>query len=154
TTRTVYDVFGFFQKSFVKTIETWNIADEQQLAFVAKMKDLREEFDRLTPEMVDYCKLECRQLAALMSAFREVCIEADIVPERWAGPGWIAASLLKKHDIPKRPQTAREALRGDASHELRRPERDRQFDEAASLAFYGGRFEVSRIGHIPVPVYE
>jgi DNA polymerase type B, organellar and viral len=154
TTRTVYDVFGFFQKSFVKTIEKWNIATEQELAFVAKMKELREEFDRLTPAMVDYCKLECRQLAALMSAFREACIAADTVPERWAGPGWIAASLLKKHGIPKRPQTAKEALRDGASRELRRPERERQFEEAASSAYYGGRFEVSRIGHVPGPVWE
>jgi len=41
-----------------------------------------------------------------------------------------------------------------ASSELRRPQRDPDFEVAASLAFYGGRFEVSRIGHIPDPVYE
>ena len=40
------------------------------------------------------------------------------------------------------------------SSELRRPQRDPDFEVAASLAFYGGRFEVSRIGHIPDPVYE
>jgi hypothetical protein len=154
TTRTVYDTFAFFQSKFVTAIEDWKVANDEERAFIAQMKAQREEFDRLTPEMVDYCKLECRQLAALMSAFREVCIAADIVPERWCGPGWIAASLLKKYGIPKRPQTAREALLDDASRALRRPARDRQFEEAASLAFYGGRFEVSRIGYIPGPVWE
>jgi hypothetical protein len=44
-----------------------------------------------------------------MSDFREVCIATDTVPKQWSGAGWIAASLLKKHGIPKRPLTAKEA---------------------------------------------
>jgi hypothetical protein len=69
--------------------------------------------------MIDYCTLECRLLASLMSNFREVCIEADIVPKEWSGPGWIAARLLEKHGIPKRPLTANEALLAvDASERL------------------------------------
>ena len=36
----------------------------------------------------------------------------------------------------------------------RRSERDRELEVGASGAFYGGRFEVSRIGHIPGPVWE
>jgi hypothetical protein len=155
TTRTVYDVFAFFQTSFVVAINNWNIGTEQERAFVAENKAKREDFDGVTAGMIDYCTLECRLLASLMSAFREVCIAADIVPARWSGPGWIAARLLEKHGIPKRPQTANEALLANAgAPQLRRPVRDPEFEKAASLAFYGGRFEVSRIGHIPGPVYE
>lgn len=36
----------------------------------------------------------------------------------------------------------------------RRPERDREFEVAANNAYYGGRFEGSRIGSISGPVYE
>jgi hypothetical protein len=41
-----------------------------------------------------------------------------------------------------------------SSIRLRRPERDRQFEFAGNHAYYGGRFEVSRIGSISGPVYE
>jgi hypothetical protein len=153
TTRIVYEVLSFFQSSFVKTIKNWNIGSEQERAFVAKMKDKRGRFDGLDADMIEYCKLECRWLSLLMSDFREKCIAADIVPERWGGPGWIAASVLKKYGIPKRPETAAEAARaGTRRPQLRRPERDPELEIAANDAFYGGRFEVSRIGHIPVPV--
>ena len=109
TTRTVYDVIGFFQCSFISALEKWNIGTEQERAFIAENKVKRGDFAGLTAEMIDYCKLECRSLASLMSDFREVCIAADTVPKQWSGAGWIAASLLKKHGIPKRPLTANEA---------------------------------------------
>ena len=38
--------------------------------------------------------------------------------------------------------------------QLRRPERDREFERAANHGYYGGRFEVSRYGFIPGPVYQ
>src|SRR5215472_15320303 len=38
--------------------------------------------------------------------------------------------------------------------QLRRPERNREFELAANHAYYGGRFEVSRHGFIPRPVYQ
>ena len=109
TTRTVYDVIGFFQCSFISALEKWNIGTEQERAFIAENKVKRGDFAGLTAEMIDYCKLECRLLASLMSDFREVCIATDTVPKQWSGAGWIAASLLKKHGIPKRPLTANEA---------------------------------------------
>jgi hypothetical protein len=138
TTRTVYDVFGFFQSSFVSTIEKWNIGTEQERAFIAENKDKREDFAGVTAGMIDYCTLECRLLASLMSAFRKVCMEADIVPKEWSGPGWIAARLLEKHGIPKRPLTTNEALlAGAGAPQLRRPARDPEFEDGASLAFYG-----------------
>jgi hypothetical protein len=44
--------------------------------------------------------------------------------------------------------------KGSRLSALRRPERDRQFEAAANLAYYGGRFETSRIGQIPETVYQ
>jgi hypothetical protein len=174
STRTVYDVIGSYQSTFASALEAWNIGSDEERAFVARMKDKRRTFEGLTGEMIDYCALECRQLALLMTDFRNVCIETDTVPERWCGAGWIAASMLKRHAIPKRPLTAKEVLRdarrservsssselapskrrAPARTQLRRPERDYEFEVAATAAFYGGRFEVSTIGHIPGPVYE
>jgi hypothetical protein len=122
----------------------------------------RGEFLHLTDAMIEYCKLECRYLAMLMTEFREVCAAAGISPMQWSGAGWLAAALLNKHGIPKRPLTAREVAalaerkqgRDSKPATLRRAERDRQFEKAANLAFYGGRFETSRIGMLSTTVYE
>jgi hypothetical protein len=53
--------------------------------------------------IIDYCKLECRYLAMLMTEFRKVCSEGGISPQEWRGAGWLASALLKKHGVPKRP---------------------------------------------------
>ena len=162
STRTVYETFGFFQCSLVDAIEKWTIGSEHERAIIAKNKKLRDEFSELTGEIIEYCELECRLLSTLVTALREVCIAAGIVPKQWSGAGWLAAALLDKNGVPKRPLTAKEtAARGEkkpGKHAkpacLRRPERDREFEIAANLAYYGGRFEVSRHGFIPRPVYQ
>jgi hypothetical protein len=160
--RTIYETLGFFQCSFVKAIDDWEIGCKEDRALIAANKKRRGEFVKLTAEIIEYCKLECRYLAMLMSEFRAVCATAGIVPKQWSGAGWLAAALLDKHGIPKRPLTQREVtalLQQEPSKSrrairLRRPERDRQFEEAASRAYYGGRFETSRQGLIKGPVYQ
>jgi hypothetical protein len=160
--RTVNETFGFFQCSFVKAINDWNIGTEEERRIIAENKARRDEFSELTAEIIDYCKLECRLLAILMTEFRKVCLEAGISPQEWRGAGWLASALLKKHGVPKRPLTAREAAaradripsKNPRPSEPRRPARDRKFEIAANLAFYGGRFETSRIGLISSPVYQ
>jgi hypothetical protein len=161
--RTIYETLGFFQCAFVKAIRDWDIGTEQERATIAANKMQRDEFVRLTDTIIEYCKLECRYLATLMTEFREVCTATGILPKQWSGAGWLASALLDKHGIPKRPLTAREqeaigerkpSKNPRPSGGLRRPERDRQFESAANLAYYGGRFETSRIGLICGPVYQ
>lgn len=108
STRTVYEALGFFQCSFVKALTNWNIGSEHERDLIAKNKDLRDQFTELTPEIIEYCKLECRHLATLMTQLREVCTQAGISPKQWSGAGWLAAALLDKHGVPKRPLTVRE----------------------------------------------
>ena len=134
-------------------------AASEERAIIAENKTQRDEFLQLTDEIIGYCKLECRYLAMLMTEFREVCTAAGILPKQWSGAGWLASALLEKHGIPKRPLTAREVAalaerkpsKSPKPAGLRRPERDRQFELAANLAYYGGRFETSRIGLISGP---
>jgi hypothetical protein len=160
--RTINETLGFFQCSFVKAIKDWNIGTEEDRRIIAENKARRDEFSELTGEIINYCKLECRYLAMLMTEFREVCAAAGILPRQWRGAGWLAAALLKKHGVPKRPLTEREAAalaerkpsKNPKPSEPRRPKRDPKFEIAANAAFYGGRFEVSTIGPIPGPVYE
>jgi hypothetical protein len=98
----------------------------------------------------------------LMTDFRDVCSEAGISPQEWRGAGWLASALLKKHGVPKRPLTAREAAalaerkpsKNPRPSEPRRPQRDPKFEIAASAAFCGNRAEVSALGFIPGPIYK
>jgi hypothetical protein len=160
--RTVNETLGFFQCSFVKAISDWNIGTVEDRCVIDENKTRRNEFSELTDEIIEYCKLECRYLAMLMTEFRKVCSEAGISPQEWRGAGWLASALLKKHSVPKRPLTAREAAalaerppsKNPKPREPRRPARDPKFEIAASAAFCGNRAEVSALGYIPGPIYQ
>jgi len=159
SSRTIHETLGFFQSTFVKAVTDWNIGNEAERAIIKANKDIRAEFENLNDQMVEYCTLECRYLAALMTEFREVCYTARIRPTRWAGAGWLAAAMLKQHGALKRPLTAseqKEAAERKPSKALtpRRPARDRELDIAGNLGYYGGRFEISRIGFIRGPLFE
>ena len=154
TCRTVYEAFGFFQCSFVDAITKWNIGSEEERAIIVENKNRRADFSRLTDEIKEYCTLECRLLAMLMEKFRETCTEVGIRPREWSGAGELAAALFKKHGIPKRPLTPGERAAHQTSASPRRRERDPQFEIAANSAYYGGRFEISRLGFLKGPIYE
>jgi hypothetical protein len=160
--RTVNETLGFFQCSFVKAITDWKIGTDEERSVIAENKTRRDEFSQLSDEIIKYCKLECRYLAMLMTDFRDVCSEAGISPQQWRGAGWLASALLKKHGVPKRPLTAREAAalaerkpsKNPRPSEPRRPQRDPKLEIAASAAFCGNRAEVSALGFIPGPIYK
>jgi hypothetical protein len=163
SSRTVYETLGFFQCSFVKAIDNWGIGCALERSVIAENKDRRSEFSRLTPEIIEYCKLECRYLALLMEALRSVCAKTGISPKQWRGAGWLAAALFEQHNVPKRPLTRaeetadrvdRKPSKNPKPERLRRPKRDPEFERAANSAYYGGRIEVSRIGSIPGPIYQ
>lgn len=162
SSRTVYETLGFFQCAFVKAIDNWTIGSDEERAVIAANKARRVEFSTLTEGIIEYCKLECRYLATLMTEFREVCTAVGIVPKQWSGAGWLAAALFEMHGVPKRPLTARETAalaekkpaKNSRPTAPRRPERDREFEVAANRAFYGGRAEISGTGWISGPVYQ
>jgi len=106
--RTVYETLGFFQCTFVKAITNFNIGSKQERTVIAENKMCRDAFSKLTKEIIEYCKLECRHLTMLMEEFRNVCAAAGIEPKQWSGAGWLASALLDKHEMPKRPLTSKE----------------------------------------------
>lgn len=135
---TVNEVGGFFQVPFVKALKNWEIGTPEAIEFIGANKDKREEFETITDEISDYCRLECRYLAELMTKFRETCIKAQIVPRQWRGAGHIAARLHELHGTPKRKTLTRSIA----------------LDDFVSNAYYGGRFEVTTIGRIRGTVWE
>lgn len=140
TTRTIYETFGFFQMSFLRALKEFKIAEGDNLEFIEQNKDARETFSAVTEDMKRYCHTECAYLAALMEKLRDYCNEADIKPRSWNGAGKLAEAMHKEHETLSRI-ALEELVKSDVLL-------------MAKKAYYGGRFEVTRIGAIDQPVYE
>jgi hypothetical protein len=75
-----------------------------------------------------------------MTSLRQATIDAGIFLDRWDGAGRIAHYMLKTHGARRRADLERKHQKGLLT--------------AAHAAYYGGRFEVTRLGHIDEPVIE
>lgn len=152
--RTFYEVFGFFQKSFLKVLHEFDIGTPAERELIERNKAARGGFagDGLTDDMFcpfltqterDYCATEVRFLAELMEKFRDNCEAADIRPRTWNGAGKLSAALHRTHETitaARVSETVPEAVR-----------------TLASRAYYGGRFETTRHGAVrgtDGPLYE
>jgi len=140
TTRTIYETFGFYQKSFLRAIKEFKIGAESERERIARNKMARSSFESIDQEVRDYCALECNYLAQLMEKLREYCYAAGIVPKSWNGAGKLASALHKLHGTMERQQIEMLVPKGVL--------------EYASAAYYGGRFEITRTGKIEDKVYE
>lgn len=149
TARCIFDVFGLFQSSFVKTAKIWEPEDASRIDAMSEMKRLRSEFSAVTPEMLSYNSDECRRLARIMTRFRDHCYKAEISPKEWSTAGALADALMVKHRPPKRPpETAEEREAWKGSRTVRWPARPPEFEKAVRYAMFGGRQEAPCRGHI------
>lgn len=139
--RTIYETFGFFQKSFLKVCEEFDCGTEKERKVIADSKVRRGDDEwQISQRERDYCALECVMLAELMTKLREYCDAAEIMPRSWNGAGKLAKALLKKHNAPRSAQ-----VNEWVPKEVR---------DLANMAYYGGRFEITRTGLLCEPVEE
>lgn len=138
--RTIYETFGFFQKPFIKVMAEFDVGSEASRKTVAENKSRRSEFVNITDEERRYCALECEMLVELMEKLRSYCHAAGIVPRTWNGAGKLANALHRLHETT----TAVEA----------KAVVPKQVLDLANMAYYGGRFEITRTGKIEGNVYE
>lgn len=136
----ISDVGSFFQCSFVKALETWKVGTESQLETIRAGKAGRTTFAELEDVTRAYNALEIDLLEQLMDKFREACHDADMVPQAWEGPGQTANAILNKYEI-----ITAEEVQAALPKELL---------DAANDAYFGGRFEITSIGHVDRPVYQ
>jgi len=139
TTRTIYDTWGFFQGTFLKALERWDIGAEHRPAIKAG-KDARASFAAITADIRTYCAIECRLLAEMMEAFRTACLGAGIRPRTWNGAGKLAAAMMRDHGVIRKADVEKRCPAG--------------LLRLAHEAYYGGRFEVTRCGLIEETVTE
>lgn len=131
---TVWDFASFVRTSFAKLLRSWEIATEAEIRAIEEMKEIRAEFDwRMIRRIASYNEAECRYLALAARKIWQAARDAGIPLTSYYGGGSVAAVLLKRYHIQ------------EASvewHDLR-----------SETAFYGGRFETSRVGLVRQPVW-
>jgi len=93
---TIYDVWGFFQGSFVKALRSFGFKDEADRIEV--MKDERSVFtlDR-AKEILDYCVSECQLLVSLFNLMYHAISSAGFNISSYHGPGAVANVVFKEH---------------------------------------------------------
>lgn len=133
----IYDVFGFFQASFVKAIQDWLGAGWPELPLIMEGKAKRNEFSRSSLAFIRrYTRAELRALVSLMEKLRDSLGTLDLRISAWWGAGSIAAAMFKKHSVTEHYE------------ELPAP-----VELAARHAYFGGRIEIGKYGYRDGPVW-
>lgn len=141
----VNDVGSFFQCRFVKSLEDWDIGTVKERELIQAGKE-RRGGRYLSPDDLKYNWRECVLLAELMEAFRAVCDEAGYVPRQWQGPGYLASAMMAAHEVPR--MWTRKGNETQLAIDV-----PLEVLKLANDAYYGGRFEVTRLGDIKGPIY-
>jgi DNA polymerase type B, organellar and viral len=130
----VYDIFGFFGKSFIKAYEDI-VGPVPQVIVDGKAN--RKDFANISfDEIETYWQVEIAMLQELAEALRRNLYGAGLRITQWHGPGALASFSLRQHSIRNHMAVCPPEVR-----------------EAARHAYAGGRFEMFRLGRTLGPIY-
>ena len=143
--RPVWDVVRFYRGRLLDVIDEWGVADDQERALVAAMKEQRGDFTldywrAHERELIAYSITENRLASRLQERFDGLARELGYPLSAWYGAGSMAAAMMN-----------REGVRAHLDN--RRPLTGKRFARALPWTYYGGRFEIARPG-VFAPVYE
>lgn len=128
----IWDIWRFFQSSFVKALEAWKVCPQSEIDEIQAMKEVRSELEKKTlKEVQAYCQQECRNLVKLTEALIQAHKDAGLPLKSFFGAGSTAAVFLNNHGIGDK--------RGSFPEEMRLP---------LACSFFGGRFENSFTGAV------
>jgi hypothetical protein len=134
----LWDLFRFYQCRYVQALELWRVGNPALWARMQDMKDNRGKFDELLrqgklslSDIRRYMLEECSCMAELGEALVTAHEQAGLELKTFYGAGSSGAAILNKLGIMK--------LRKEPPAEMQ---------SAVAAAFFGGRFENSRIGTI------
>jgi hypothetical protein len=136
TTARIYDLFGFFQKSFVKAYDDL-VGSSAEIVRAEKLRRGEwtiEDFRNGTIE--HYWRAEIEMLRELAEELRVRLYGAGLRISQWHGPGALASYELRRRKIDEHMAYCPDGVR-----------------EAARYAYAGGRFEIYRLGREIGPIY-
>lgn len=169
----VWDVFGFFQSSFLKALKGYRCGkcqtcktkakaicsnapwSQQDLDYIETMKENRGVFTADEQEQIlDYCYKECQFLSFLVRDLLLAIDGLDLKLARYDGSGAVASAWMKANRI-KDYLPVREAVEipGEISTDgdiygYARFDLSGLPEYVALSGYFGGRFEISEIGYM------
>jgi hypothetical protein len=102
---TIFDVFGFYQMSFVKVVASLvplGLATEEEVERMRRNKARRSDFnspDWSLDRIKAYTVEELRKLSAAVSVLRKAAFEDGIRMNRLDGAGNLSAGMMRKHKV-------------------------------------------------------
>jgi len=91
------DVWGFFQRSFIKALDEYFNKDWPYREIIVEMKAKRSTFDRMhDEEVMRYNDMELELGVMLMEELRQRLYTAGMPISRWYGPGALANGLMQQ----------------------------------------------------------
>lgn len=135
----IYDVWGFFQTSFIKAIQKNLPPEDVDLQTIIEGKHKRGTFqwEEMESLVLPYWKTELRLLVKLMDELAKNIRSADLAITSWHGPGALVTAVFRRQGITQA-----------------KAETPKEVSEAARYAYAGGRFEQFRLGHHPGKVWQ
>ncbi len=134
---TIYDVFSYFQSSFIKACGGAAIPKDQ-MDLIIEGKKKRVDFDahRDLEFAARYSIAECSALVTIMDGVRNAATAIGLSPSRWHGPGALASEAIRIH--------------GARDHYWpMRAEDEEEPQTWARHAYFGGRIELTAMGRAP-----
>lgn len=135
----LFDVFGFFQCSFVAACESLLGKNDPDLMRVLEGKRARQSFtfDQLDVFIKPYMTAELQMMVRLMDSLRNSLLSAGIDLLSWHGAGAVASHILRDQRVS--------SAMAESPIEVR---------EASRYAYAGGRFELFQCGYYKGKVWE
>lgn len=125
----VWDTSAFFQTSFVRSLQKWDVAEQHIIDKIASMKRQRGIFEpSQIQDIREYCIDECKLLVVMMNKVQDALLSVGIELSSWYGAGAIANTLLRTHH-------ANDVMTNDDA-----------INELGKLSYFGGRIETFAIG--------
>lgn len=135
-TVTLWDVWGFFQGSFVRLLKDW-LPHDHRAKMITEMKAKRQDFQRKEWHTIRaYTDAELDCLVKVMDDLREALQELGLTLMRWDGAGAVAGAMMRKHRVKDHMQQSPPAV-----------------FEAARCAYSGGHIEMCQVGKHNGTVY-
>lgn len=93
---TIWDIFKFFQASFINACKDWGVITDEEYKQLKEMKDKRGTFvESEWKEVQNYCIMECKKLAELGEKLIQAHVDAGLNLTQYHGAGSTGAAMLK-----------------------------------------------------------
>lgn len=139
-TATIWDVFGFFQTTFIAACEKYLGVDDPGLTLIRRGKSRRDVFtwEELDDFIKPYNAAELDMLVRMMEQLRSEFHDVGLNLSKWYGPGVLANELFRKQEL-------KNVMSRDISEDI---------INASQHAYAGGRFELFQLGFYPDTNYQ